>query len=265
MIASLEETRRQSEDDAERSHALLVESETLRKELQDKLQAYEERKEALDKKAKEKARKIVDEAKKEAESIIAELREMRKNADQVVKEHELIEARKRLEEATPLDNNKVLKKAAQVKARAQNLVVGDEVKVLSYGQRGTLLEKVSNSEWVVQMGILKMKISDSDLEYIKPEKEPVLRTAGVKNRNSHVKLELDLRGERYEDAILRTEKYIDDALLSNYGRVSIIHGVGTGALRQGIQSYLKKHKRVKSFRFGEAGEGGLGVTVVELK
>ncbi|MGE7999830.1 endonuclease MutS2 [Lysinibacillus sp. NPDC093190] len=265
MIASLEETRRQSEDDAERSHELLLESEELRKELQGKLQAYEERKEALDKKAKEKARKIVDEAKREAETIIAELREMRKNADQVVKEHELIEARKRLEEATPLENNKVLKKAAQVKARAQNLVVGDEVKVLSYGQRGTLLEKVSNSEWVVQMGILKMKISDSDLEYIKPEKEPVQRIAGVQNRNSHVKLELDLRGERYEDAIIRTEKYIDDALLANYGRVSIIHGVGTGALRQGIQTYLKKHKRVKSFRFGEAGEGGLGVTVVELK
>lgn len=265
MIASLEETRRQSEDDAERSHELLMESEELRKELQGKLQAYEERKEALDKKAKEKARKIVDEAKREAESIIAELREMRKNADQVVKEHELIEARKRLEEATPLENNKVLKKAAQVKARAQNLVVGDEVKVLSYGQRGTLLEKVSDTEWVVQMGILKMKISDSDLEYIKPEKEPVQRIAGVKNRTSHVKLELDLRGERYEDAIIRTEKYIDDALLANYGRVSIIHGVGTGALRQGIQTYLKKHKRVKSFRFGEAGEGGLGVTVVELK
>lgn len=265
MIASLEETRRQSEDDAERSHELLMESEALRKELQDKLQAYEERKEALDKKAKEKARKIVDEAKREAESIIAELREMRKNADQVVKEHELIEARKRLEDATPQDNNKVLKKAAQVKARAQNLVVGDEVKVLSYGQRGTLLEKVSDSEWIVQMGILKMKISDSDLEYIKPEKEPVQRIAGVKNRNSHVKLELDLRGERFEDAILRTEKYIDDALLANYGRVSIIHGVGTGALRQGIQNYLKKHKRVKSFRFGEAGEGGFGVTVVELK
>lgn len=265
MIASLEETRRQSEDDAERSHALLLESESLRKELQDKLQAYDERKEALDKKAKEKARKIVEEAKHEAEGIIAELREMRKNADQVVKEHELIGARKRLEEATPLENNKVLKKAAQVKARAQNLVVGDEVKVLSYGQRGTLLEKVSNTEWVVQMGILKMKISDSDLEYIKPEKEPIVRTAGVKNRNGHVKLELDLRGERYEDAILRTEKYIDDALLANYGRVSIIHGVGTGALRQGIQSYLKNNKRVKSFRFGEAGEGGLGVTVVELK
>lgn len=265
MIASLEESRRQSEDDAERTHALLLESEKLREELDSKLQAYDERKEALDKKAKDKARKIVDEAKAEAESIIAELREMRKNADQVVKEHELIEARKRLEEAAPLEDNKVLKKAAQVKARAQNLVVGDEVKVLSYGQRGTLLKKVSDAEWVVQMGILKMKIADSDIEYIKPEKQPVQRVAGVKNRDSHVKLELDLRGERYEDALLRTEKYIDDALLSNYGRVSIIHGVGTGALRQGIQGYLKKHKRVKSFRFGETGEGGFGVTVVELK
>ena len=76
---------------------------------------------------------------------------------------------------------------------------------------------------------------------------------------------IDLRGERYEDALLRTEKYIDDALLANYHRVSIIHGKGTGALRQGIQTYLKGHKRVKSYRYGEAGEGGFGVTVVELK
>ena len=80
-----------------------------------------------------------------------------------------------------------------------------------------------------------------------------------------MKLELDLRGERYEDAIIRTEKYLDDALLSNYHQVSIIHGKGTGALRQGIQQYLKKHSRVKSYRFGESGEGGHGVTVVELK
>ena len=80
-----------------------------------------------------------------------------------------------------------------------------------------------------------------------------------------MKLELDLRGERYEDAFIRTEKYLDDALLANYPRVSIIHGKGTGALRQGIQQFLKNHSRVKTIRFGEAGEGGYGVTVVELK
>lgn len=265
MIASLEQSRRQSEREAEEAHALLEEAQKLREELEERLRTYDEKKETLEKKAKEKARKIVDEAKEESEKIIAELREMRANASMVVKEHELIEAKKKLEDVAPQENP-VLKKQAQIRERAQNLKIGDEVKVLSYGQKGTIIEKVSNREWVVQIGILKMKLDESDLQYLKPEKEKqTVVMTNVKNRNSHVKLELDLRGERYEEAILKTEKYIDDALLANYPRVSIIHGKGTGALRQGIQNYLKGHKRVKSFRYGEAGEGGFGVTVVELK
>ncbi len=265
MIASLEESRRRSEREAEEAHILLEEAQKLREELAERLKTYDEKKDNLEKKAKEKARKIIDEAKEEAEKIISQLREMRENASKVVKEHELIEAKKRLEEAAPQENP-VLKKQAQIRERAQNLKVGDEVKVLSYGQKGTLVEKASDNEWVVQIGILKMKLEESDLQYVKPEKEKQTVTmTNVRNRNSHVKLELDLRGERYEDAILRTEKYIDDALLANYHRVSIIHGKGTGTLRQGIQNFLKGHKRVKSFRYGEAGEGGFGVTVVELK
>ncbi|MBD8026292.1 endonuclease MutS2 [Ureibacillus sp. Re31] len=265
MIASLEQSRRQSEREAEEAHALLEEAQKLREELEERLRTYDEKKETLEKKAKEKARKIVDEAKEESEKIIAELREMRANASMVVKEHELIEAKKKLEDVAPQENP-VLKKQAQIRERAQNLKIGDEVKVLSYGQKGTIIEKVSDREWVVQIGILKMKLDESDLQYLKPEKEKqTVVMTNVKNRNSHVKLELDLRGERYEEAILKTEKYIDDALLANYPRVSIIHGKGTGALRQGIQNYLKGHKRVKSFRYGEAGEGGFGVTVVELK
>lgn len=265
MIASLEESRLRSEREADSAHALLEEAQVIRAELETKLRAYDDKKDALEKKAKDKARRIVDEAKKEAEAIIAELRDMKKNAAHAVKDHELIDAKKRLDEVAPKDN-KVLKKAVEARERQQNLQVGDEVKVLSYGQKGTLLEKKANDEWVVQIGILKMKLPESDLQYIKPEKEQQTRTMmNVRNRNSHVKLELDLRGERYEDALLRTEKYLDDALLANYPRVSIIHGKGTGALRQGIQSYLKGHKRVKSYRYGEAGEGGFGVTVVELK
>ncbi|KOO52407.1 endonuclease MutS2 [Viridibacillus arvi] len=264
MIASLEESRRQSEEDAERTLELRKQAEALQAELDEKVKAYEAKKEVLEQKAKDKARKIVDEAKKEAEEVISELHKMRLNANKIVKEHEIIDARKRLEKAAP--ENKVLKKQQQLKARAQELSKGDEVKVLSYGQKGVLLEKVSNSEWIVQIGILKMKLDESDLEYVKPEKDKqTVNVSSVRNRDSNVKLELDLRGERYEDAIVRTEKYIDDALLSNYQRVSIIHGKGTGALRQGIQALLKRHPRVKSYRFGEAGEGGYGVTVAELK
>lgn len=265
MIASLEESRRRSEADAERSHQLLENAEKLQEELEGKLKEYEENKEELVKKAKEKARKIVEDAKKEAEEVIDELHKMRLNANKVVKEHEIIEARKRLEEAAP-EENRILKKQRQANARAVNLQKGDEVKVLSYGQKGILLEKVSDKEWIVQIGILKMKLEESDLEYVKPEKaKDTVSIATVRNRRSNVKLELDLRGERYEDAMIQTEKYLDDALLSNYHRVTIIHGKGTGALRQGIQSLLKRHKGVKSYRYGEAGEGGYGVTVVDLK
>ncbi|WP_075620010.1 endonuclease MutS2 [Paenisporosarcina indica] len=265
MIASLEVSRKQSEKDAEQASALRIESERIREDLSSQLLKLDEQKEALEQKAKDKARKIIDDAKRESESIIAELKKMQKNVQHIVKDHELIDVRKRLEKATP--ENAVLKKQKQVNERQLTLTKGDEVKVLSYGQKGTLLDKVSDSEWSVQIGILKMKVHESDLEYMKPEKQkqPVAMT-NVKGRgDAYVKLELDLRGERYENAVLRAEKYIDDAVLSNYHQVSIIHGKGTGALRQGIQQFLKNHSRVKSYRFGEAGEGGHGVTVVELK
>lgn len=264
MIASLEESRKRSELDAEQTKVVLSDSEKLKSELKEQLQQFDDKKESLEQKAKDKARKIVEEAKREAEGIIAELRIMQKNVNQTVKEHELIEVRKRLEKATP--ENAVLKKQKKVNDRQINLKQGDEVKVLSYGQKGTLIDKVSDQEWFVQIGILKMKLHESDLEYVKPEKQKqTVAMTNVKGRDTYVKLELDLRGERFEDAIMRAEKYIDDAVLSNYHQVSIIHGKGTGALRQGIQQFLKNHSRVKSYRFGEAGEGGYGVTVVELK
>ncbi|MGB6407646.1 MAG: endonuclease MutS2, partial [Planococcus donghaensis] len=263
MIASLEKSRREAEQDAERTQEVLSESEQLKKELAQQLAEYEQKKEQREEKAKEKARKIVDEARAEAESVISELRKMQLNQGSSVKEHELINAKKRLDEAMP--ENRILKKAAKAN-EAKPLQPNDEVKVISFGQKGTLVEKVSKNEWIVQIGILKMKLPESDLSFTKPEKQKETRTmATLKDRDSHVKMELDLRGERYEDALARVEKYLDDALLSNYHQVSIIHGKGTGALRQGVQQYLKKHPRVKSYRFGEAGEGGSGVTVAELK
>jgi len=264
MIASLEESRLKSEKDAEESARLLQEAKELQAELDAKLKDYDELKESLEKKAKEKAKKIVEDAKRESEAVIDELHKMKTNASKIVKEHEIIEARKRLEEATPVEN-KVLKKQRQINARTQQLQKGDEVRVTSYGQKGVLVEKASNNEWVVQIGILKMKLEEADLEYIKPEKvKESVNVSNVRGREA-VKLELDLRGERYEDALYRTEKYIDDALLSNYHRVSIIHGKGTGALRKGVQELLKRHPRVKSYAFGSASEGGYGVTVAELK
>jgi DNA mismatch repair protein MutS2 len=264
MIASLESSKRQAEIEQEEARDYLRQAEKLHQDMQKQMIEFYENKDSMLEKAAQQAGDILEEAKSEAEKIIRDLRKMRieKHAD--IKEHELIDAKRRLEAATP----EIKKSAKQInnKTKKHTFTPGDEVKVLTFGQKGTLLEKVSDKEWQVQIGILKMKVKEKDLEYISTPKPVETRPmAIVQGRDADVKLELDLRGERYEAALLRVEKYIDDALLSNYPRVSIIHGKGTGALRQGVQEYLRNHRSVKKIRFGEAGEGGSGVTVVEFK
>ncbi|MBS4191531.1 endonuclease MutS2 [Bacillus sp. FJAT-49705] len=263
MIASLEESKRLAEAEREEANELLRGAEKLHKDLQKQMVEFYEQKDALHEKAAEKAEAIVEQAKEDAEKIIRDLRQMRIEKAAEIKEHELIEAKKRLEEAVPK-----IKKSKKTITRKEERVLkpGDEVKVLSFDQKGHLIEKTSDNEWNVQIGILKMKVSEKDLEFIKSPKPVETRSmATLKGKDFHVNLELDLRGERYENALLRVEKYIDDALLAAYPRVSIIHGKGTGALRQGVQEYLRNHRSVKKIRFGEAGEGGSGVTIVEFK
>lgn len=264
MIASLEESRRQAEDELQEAENLRKAAEKLHKELQNQILEFNEQRDRLYEKAEQKAAETVDAAKEEAEEVIRQLRKMSRNQHALVKEHELIEAKKRLEGAVPT-LEKSGKKPAD-KKNVQTFTPGDEVKVISFGQKGTLIEKVSSNEWQVQMGIMKMKVKENNMEYIgSPKPVETKPLATIKGKDYHVSLELDLRGERYEDALIRVEKYIDDALLAGYPRVSIIHGKGTGALRQGVQEYLKNHRSVKNIRFGEATEGGTGVTVVEFK
>src|SRR5690625_7558269 len=112
---------------------------------------------------------------------------------------------------------------------------------------------------------MKVKVKRTDLQLMKKQKEATAKPiATIKGSNYHVSTELDLRGERYEDALLKLEKYIDDVLLAGYQKVYIIHGKGTGALRKGVQNFAKTHKNILSYRFGSQGEGGSGVTVLEL-
>jgi DNA mismatch repair protein MutS2 len=264
MIASLEKSRREAENDRIEANDLLKNAEKLHKDIQNQMIEFYESKDSMLEKAQEKAAELVEKAKAEAEYIIKDLRKLRLEKNAEVKEHELIEARKRLEEATP----KVKKSSTSLKANknTHTFSPGDEVKVLTFNQKGVLLEQTSEKEWQVQIGILKMKVNVKDLEYINtPKPKEVKPVAVVKGKDFHVSLELDLRGERYENALMRVEKYIDDALLAGYPRVSIIHGKGTGALRKGVTEYLKNHRSVKRARFGDAGEGGIGVTIVEFK
>ena len=265
MIASLETSRKEAEKDWQEAEEYLKDAERLHKDMQKQMMEYYDKKDALMEKAKIKAAQLVENAEREAEEIIKDLRQMRIEKNAEVKEHELIEAKRRLSEAKPQQDKK-LNRQRSAASSERVLKPGDEVKVLTFNQKGQLLEKVGNDEWHVQMGIMKMKVKEKDLEFKSSPKPTETKTiTKIKGKDFHVSLELDLRGERYENALSRVEKYLDDALLAGYPRVSIIHGKGTGALRQGVREYLKNHRSVKSMRFGEASEGGIGVTIVELK
>jgi len=132
---------------------------------------------------------------------------------------------------------------------------------------------VHGSDATVQLGILKMKVALDDMELLKPKAADAAKAVQPKQsgaslnrtRDDNVKMELDLRGESLEEAIMEVDRFLDESFLSGFGQVYIIHGKGTGILRTGIQQYLRKHTHVKSFRNGNYGEGGIGVTVAELK
>lgn len=266
MIASLDTARRKAEHDYEEAEQALKDAEQLKKDLESKWKQFETEREALYKKAEEKAEKAVQKARKEAEDIVATIREMKHEA--TLKEHEWIEARKLLDDARPELTKKKDQPSHQTRTVKTNeqLTPGDEVKLLSLGRNGTIIEQVNSTEYQVQVGIMKMKAKRQDLQLVKQHQQIIEKPmATVKGSSYHVKTELDLRGERYEDALHQLEKYVDDALLAGYSSVSIIHGKGTGALRKGVQEFAKRHRHINDYRSGSMNEGGSGVTVLEFK
>jgi len=266
MISSLEDSRKKAEQDMVDAELLRKEAEKIHQELVTEMENLDDEKQKVLQAAEDRAAHSVKKATEEAEQIIAELREMQKN-NKGIKDHELIDAKKRLEQAEPtlvLGKKKSSRKLK--KPLVDNLIPGDEVKVISFDQKGHIVDKIGDKEYYVQLGMMKMKVNKSDLLYInRPKAIETKSLTTVRGRDAHVKTELDLRGERYEGAMMDVEKYLDDAVLAGYNQVSIIHGKGTGALRKGVQELLKKHRNVQETRMGTQGEGGSGVTIVMLK
>ncbi len=150
--------------------------------------------------------------------------------------------------------------------------IGTGVKVLSMNLNGSVVTLPNaDGNLTVKMGILNSKVNIKDLEIIdEPDiKAPGLNRTGsgkIKmNKSLNVKMELNLIGKTVDEALFELDKYLDDAYLAHLPQVYIIHGKGTGTLRNAIQTHLKKCPYVKSYRNGEHGEGGAGATVVEFK
>lgn len=166
----------------------------------------------------------------------------------------------------------VRKKQASIYHLPRKLRKGDRVMIQDIGQKGTVLSLADASGMVeVQAGILKTRVPETDLRLLENER-PTLRArpdgghAARELRGAHasVRTELDLRGQTVLEALEAVDKFIDDARLASLGQISIIHGKGTGALRNAVQQHLKGNRSVKSYRLGRYGEGESGVTIVEL-
>ena len=265
MISDLEQKRRRAQRDADKMRHQLELSTQLLEDLQRETEQFQANKARLLEEAKERANTLIEQSQDDADKILSEIRELQLRSKQsTVKEHEMIEkktALKDLKHEQALKKNKVLRKEKAKKA----LQVGQSVEVLSFGQRGTLVEKVNDKEWVVQMGIIKMKIAVEDLSPIAEAQEAKQQVIVKSARASHVSSELDLRGKRYEEAMKDLELYLDAAILANYPRVTIIHGRGTGAIQQVVHKVLRSHRSVASFEFAPMNTGGNGATIVTFK
>ncbi len=266
MIADLVQKRHEAEEEKASFKKYLDESEKLHADLEKGYETYVRERDNMIENAKRKANEIIENAQKKSEEIISELHKMKQSGASSIKENELIDARSRLnalEQPIMLKKNKVLQRARKQQEFHEN----DDVLVKTYGQRGVLTKRLGKHEWEVQLGILKMKIDEADLEKIKVEENSrrgagtVLKSSGT----SHVSPQLDLRGQRYEEAMVNVDRYMDAAILAGYPSVTIVHGKGTGALRQGIIKYLQQHRSVKHFEFASPGNGGNGATVVYFK
>lgn len=267
VIADLETSRITIEQERKELEHYKAEIEDLKKKLEQKQEQFDKQKERILREANEKARDILQDAKDYADETI---RKFNKGLSGKEMEQERNKVREKLSSA----NEKLAYKTKTVKKnnKAEDFHIGDAVKVLSLNLTGTVSTLPNGKgDLFVQMGILRSQVNIKDLERID---EPVItgpnlsRTSSGKikmSKTATISPEINLIGKTVDEALSVLDKYLDDAYLSHLSQVRVVHGKGTGALRQAVHSHLKHLKNVKSYHLGAFGEGDAGVTIVEFK
>ena len=265
VISGAEAQRRRAEEERRLAAAERDATAKLREEMEKQRARLEGEREGLRAKAREDSRRLVNETREEMEKLVAAIRAIpgldQRAADRVIQRSRDALRKREADLAEPLE-----KKSQDPGAAPKQVRPGETVRILSLDQKATVLSPAdAKGDVQVQAGIMKLTVKLKDLRLI----QDTAPTKGVGKVQLDTQrqggLELDVRGKLVDEAILEVDRYIDNCLMSGLDQVSIIHGKGTGALRAGIQDYLKRDKRVKSYRMGAYGEGDAGVTVVTLK
>lgn len=274
VVIKLEERRQALEKELEQARRMRVSAEEAAKAAEHNLLEINKLRDKEIEKAKGEAFRIVERARAEAESLISELDALRKEkaaADFAAKSHEAkIRLRSKLrglEESI----DPVVNRIKEDYVLPRPLKPGDEVIVIDIDKKGVVLSEAdSNGNVLVQAGIIKTRINQSNLRLVEQKQDtkaaaqPKGYKTGTSRATRDVRTEIDLRGMASDEGILELDRFISDALMSGLTQITIIHGKGTGVLRAAVHKFLKSHKSVKNFRLGTYGEGETGVTIAEI-
>jgi DNA mismatch repair protein MutS2 len=265
VLSEAEQARRTAENDKEAIYKTRIETEKIKTELEKEKKKLEDEKTLLRQKAREDARRMVQETRQDMEKLIAGLRSI-ENIDHKQLERAVQASRDTMRKTEERLYEQAVQRDTAGDAPAQ-VHPGERVKLITLGQEATVLKPAdAKGEVLVQAGVMKLSIPLNDIRPVEQKKKPQPTSAKVsiaQDRGSA--LSIDLRGSMVDDACLELDRFIDNALITGVHEFYVVHGKGTGALRIGVQQYLKNHPRVKTYRIGAYGEGDAGVTVVTLK
>lgn len=275
LITDLETSKKGAIYEQNRAEEYRKEAEKLKIQVERQKIKTETQREKLISEARQEARKILQQSKDEADKIIKEIQKSAREAQMVINHKDMEEGRGKLREKIQDIDEKIIQGSIPKNISGKfplKINKGDKVFITTLNQRGTVIVPPDQNEDVlVQIGIMKLSIHLSNLlleESHKDNKREKNKSANISTKSSKtisIQTEIDLRGQMTDEAVIHTDKYLDEAFLSSLSQVTIIHGKGTGALRQAIHQLLKRHPHVKSYRLGRYGEGETGVTIVELK
>ena len=272
VVSGLEDARREAEKEREKAKRIREEAEHFRDKMKAKNQRIDAARDKIMRRANEEAHEIIQKAKDTADESIKKYNKWMQGAGMTKEmEKERAALRKELDktgESLTFPTGKNKRKSAP-----KDLKVGDIVMVHSLGMKGTISTAPNNKgKCFVQMGILRSEVDISDLEFLEQETKASRREANITHARNmkmskamNISPEINLIGKTVDEAIALLDKYLDDAYLAKLHQVTIIHGMGTGALRNAVQNHCKRCKYVDNYRMGEYGEGGYGVTVVNFK
>ncbi len=273
VLTSLEQNRIRMENEKQQIETLKAELEAKNKEVSRHKEKLENQRDRILREANEQARQMLQETKEYADQTMKLFHKFQKDhVDTAAMERERTRLRERMKNAQGSSLQDLKPKKQSKELKPEDLKLGEAVHVLSMNLNGTVSTKPDAKGFLfVQMGIIRSKVHISDLELVdeaditgpglKPTGQGKLRMS----KSASVSQEINLIGKTVDEAIASLDKYLDDAYLAHMKSVRVVHGKGTGALRQGVHQYLKRQKHVDSFRLGEFGEGDSGVTIVTFK